>query len=646
MSSETLESRPTPPPETRPAITAVEGLAELKELASRGDPRFFAVLRDQTLAARACVDGLMLAALRKRVAQRGLEPHQQIIRIAVMGGYTLYPLNELIGHFLAAAWYPASYRAEFLLGDYDNYTAEIIDESSRLGEFQPEVIVLVPSHRRCAYSGHLFDAREKQEAEARATAGHILELCQAAHQRTGAEIILANFALPGRFDPGPYRTRTLGSDWSFRKLVNLELGLNAPSYVHICDAEFLSARRGTLNAWDARAWFESKQPYGPELTLDVAREAAHLIVSLRQSPKKVAVLDLDNTLWGGVIGDDGMEGIEIGDTSPRGEAFKAFQQYLLSLTRRGILLAVCSKNDYEKAVEPFEKHPEMVLRMKDLVAFKANWQPKSENIREIAAELNLGLDSFVFIDDSPAEIEIVRQFVPEVETILLSDDPSRYVAAVQDARFFEPKSLTAEDLERVGQYKREAQRRELLSSVTDMDAYLESLGMEAAIREFRAMDVPRISQLINKSNQFNLTTRRRTEAQVQAVMADPAYFGFTVRLVDRFGDYGLISIAIGRVQGGEAEIDTWLMSCRVLKRQVEEEVLNEIVRLARARGCTRIRGVYLPTSKNGMVRNHYPALGFRPVAAAEDRLEFELDPQSYTTSPTRIRIAERSYDTN
>jgi FkbH-like protein len=646
MSSETLESRTTPPPAAKPAIAAAKGLAALKELASRNDPRFFAALRDQTLAARACVDGLMLAALRKRVAQRGLEPQQQTIRIAALGGYTLYPLNELIEHFLAAAWYPASYRAEFLLGDYDNYISEIIDTSSRLGEFQPEVIVLVPSHRRCAYSGHLFDAREKQEAEARAAAAHILELCQTAHQRTGAEIILANFALPGCFDPGAYRTRTLGSDWSFRKLINLELGLNAPPYVQICDVEFLSARRGTLNAWDARAWFESKQPFGPELTLDVAREAAHLIVSLRQSPKKVAVLDLDNTLWGGVIGDDGMDGIEIGDTSPRGEAFKAFQQYLLSLTGRGILLAVCSKNDYEKAVEPFEKHPEMVLRMKDLVAFKANWQPKSDNIREIAAELNLGLDSFVFIDDSPAEVEIVRQFVPEVETVLLSDDPSGYVAALQDARFFEPKSLTVEDLERVGQYKREARRQELLSSVTDMDAYLESLGMEAAIREFRAMDVPRISQLINKSNQFNLTTRRRTEAQVQAVMADAACFGFTVRLADRFGDYGLISIVIGRVQGGEAEIDTWLMSCRVLKRQVEEEVLNEIVRLARMRGCTRIKGVYLPTPKNGMVRNHYPELGFRPAAAAEDRLEFELDPQSCTNKLTRIRIAERSYDTN
>jgi FkbH-like protein len=644
MGSETLQSSIVPPPATRPAAKPSEGLAELKELALRKDMRYFTALRDQTLAARSCADALLLASLRKRVAQKGFLPSQKTIRIALLGGYTLYPFNELLGHLLEASFYPESQHAEFLLGDYDNYISEIIDESSRLGEFQPEVIVLVPSHRRCAYSGHLFDAREKQEAEARATAAHILELCQAAHRRTGAEIVLTNFALPGRFDPGPYRTRTLASDWNFRKLVNLELGLNAPSNVHICDVEFLSARRGTLTAWDARAWFESKQPYGPELTLDVARETAHLINSLRKSPKKVAVLDLDNTLWGGVVGDDGLDGIEIGDTSPRGEAFKAFQQYLLSLTGRGTLLAVCSKNDYEKAVEPFEKHPEMALRLKDVVSFKANWLPKSENIRQIAADLNLGLDSFVFIDDNPAEVDIVRQFVPEVETILLSDDPSEYVAMLQDSRFFEPQSLTAEDLERVGQYKQEAQRQELLSAVTDMDAYLESLGMEGVIREFRAVDAPRISQLINKSNQFNLTTRRRTEAQVQAVIADRACFGFTVRLADRFGDYGLISVVIGKVQGGEAEIDTWLMSCRVLKRQVEEEVLNEIVRLARMHGCTRIKGVYLPSAKNGMVRNHYPALGFTPTVVADDRLEFELDLQSYAVKPTRIRIAEKSYD--
>jgi FkbH-like protein len=621
----------------------LEMLRSLKELLARRDGRFFQALREATAAAHTCEEVLLLASLGKRAAQQGFTlPGQSPLRIAIIGGYTPVPLNELLGHFLATNGIPTSWKAEFLLGDYDNYVSEIVGEFSRLDEFKPEVILFLPSHRQCRYSGVLVDAREKQEAEVRNTAAQILDLCRAANKRTGAEILLANFPLPGRLDPGPYRTRTLGSDWSFRKAVNLEIGLNSPAFVHICDVEFLSARRGTLDAWDARGWFESKQPYSPALLLDMAREAAHSIVSLRRSPKKVVVLDLDNTLWGGVIGEDGLDGIEIGDTSPRGEAFKAFQEYLLSLTRRGILLAVCSKNDHEKAIEPFEKHPEMVLRMKDFVVFKANWRPKSENILEIAAELNLGLDSVVFVDDNPAEVEIVRQFAPEVEAVMIGDDPSEFVGLLQDARFFEPVNITTEDLGRMRQYKQETQRQDLLASVTDMGAYLESLAMEAEVREFRSVDVPRISQLINKSNQFNLTTRRRTETEVQAIMADPQYFGFTVRLADRFGDYGLISVVIGTVADGTLEIDTWLMSCRVLKRQVEEEVLNEIVRLARASGCSRIKGMYKPTARNGMVKGHYPALGFTALPSSETVLEFELNVEQYTARETKIRINERA----
>ena len=627
-----------------PPSLAPSPLNRLKELALREAPEFFTAMRQETEAANTMEEVLPLSSLRRRMAAKGFVPRQKPIRVALLGGCTLAPFHEVLGHFLGTVPRPVALAAEFLLGDYDNYVSEIVDEGSRLYEFQPEVVALIPSMRRCQYSGRLTDGREGPEAEGRRLAAQILELCSTANQRTGAEIVLMNFPLPARFDPGPYRTRTFASDWSFRKLVNLELGVAAPSYVHVCDVEFLSARRGTLEGFDARAWFESKQPYGRGLMLDVSREAALIIERLHQPPKKVAVLDLDNTLWGGVIGDDGLGGIEIGDTSPRGEAFKAFQQYLASLAGRGILLAVCSKNDHEKAVEPFEKHPEMVLRMKDFVSFQANWQPKSDNIRQIAAELNLGLDSLVFIDDNPAEIEIVRQFVPEVEGILLPPDPSEYVAAVEDSRLFEPHNLTAEDSERVSQYRQEAERRHLQSSVTDMGSYLESLAMEAVIREFRAVDVPRIAQLINKSNQFNLTTRRRTEAQVEAVMADPAMLGFTVRLADRFGDYGLISIVIGRLAGDELEIDTWLMSCRVLKRQVEEEVLNEIVRLARLHHAARVRGIYLPTAKNGMVRDHYPNLGFTTAAAADDGSKFVLEVASYPPRTTHIRIVEKSYD--
>jgi FkbH-like protein len=250
------------------------------------------------------------------------------------------------------------------------------------------------------------------------------------------------------------------------------------------------------------------------------------------------------------------------------------------------------------------------------------------------------------VDDNPAEIEIVRQFTPEVETILLGPDPSTYVAQLQDCRHFEPRSITAEDVTRTGQYRSEAQRKELEGKAADMDSYLESLEMEAVINEFTHADAPRLSQLINKSNQFNLTTRRRTEADVLAVMNDPGCIGFSVRLKDRFGDHGLISIIIGQKADHTMKIDTWLMSCRVLKRQVEEVVLNELARISGLRGCNRLKGLYLPTPKNDMVRDFYPRMGFSLTKEDTSSREFELKLDAFRPIDTKIKIVRRAYDSN
>jgi len=465
-----------------------------------------------------------------------------------------------------------------------------------------------------------------------------LNLSATAHERTSAEVVLCNFVLPARHDLGEFRSRTFASDWTFRKLVNLELGLNAPAAVRICDLEFLANRAGTLAAEDARGWFESKQPFSPRLLIDAGREMSRLILGLRTPPKKVLVLDLDNTLWGGVVAEDGLEGIEIGDTSPRGEAFKAFQRAIVSLKQRGVLLAVCSKNDHARAIEPFERHPEMVLRASDFVSFKANWEPKSDNLRRMADELGLGLDSFVFVDDNPAEIEIVRQFAPAVTTLLLSADPADYVGQLQDCRLFEPRSITVEDVNRTQQYRAERERQAASSSAADMNSYLESLAMEGFVREFNRVDAPRLAQLINKSNQFNLTTRRRTEAEVYDLIGRQDHVCLSMRLADRFGDHGLISIVIGRVDGALLEVDTWLMSCRVLKRQVEETMLNELSRLARLKGCSSILGVYLATAKNEMVRDFYSRMGFRTRTATDDRGEYVLDLASFSMVPTKVTL--------
>jgi FkbH-like protein len=623
----------------------LKSIEPLKSLLLRNDAEFWEKLKTFTRAARDFDEVFLLASLRKKAHARQLPkpgPVPEKVRLAILGGYSLYPFHELVEHFCEVADIPC----EVWLGDYDNYISEILDETSGFYAFTPQIALLIPSEQRCRYSGSLTDPRQTQQLEAGKVVDSLLELAGKIHDKSRAEVIVSNFMLPARHDLGTYRTRTLASDWAFRKWVNLELGLNAPPYLHICDLEFLAHRLGGIQARDDRAWFESKQPCSSALLVEFAREAAHLIASLRRPPKKVLVLDLDNTLWGGVVADDGLEGIELGDTSPRGEAFKAFQKYILSLKQRGVLLAVCSKNDHAKAAEVFEKHPEMSLRLEDMVAFKANWEPKSDNIRQMAAELNLGLDSFVFVDDNPAEIEIVRQFAPEVTTILLGPDASTYVAQLQDCRLFEPRNITAEDAERTNQYRSEVQRKAVESSVTDMDSYLESLAMEASISEFTTMDVPRLAQLINKSNQFNLTTHRRTEADLLALMANPDYTGFSVRLKDRFGDHGLISIVIGHKSGDTMKIDTWLMSCRVLKRQVEETVLNELVRLALSRGCARLEGVYLPTAKNEMVRDFYARMGFALTAENEQRREFELVMNGFQPVAARIKITRRAYESS
>jgi FkbH-like protein len=616
----------------------------LKTLLVSGDTGFWTLLSSLSRSKCDFEELFLLSALRKKAHARHLAKPviDKRTKLAILGGYSLYPLHELVEHLGEVEGHPV----ELWQGDYDNYMAEIMDDESDLYQFAPEVIFLLPAERRCVYTGRLSDSRELVHAEVMRTVESLLELARMAHEKTGAEIIMTNFMLPARHDLGALRARAPGSDWSFRKWVNLELGLNAPPYLHICDMEFLASRGGGLAARDERSWFESKQPCSPAFMVDLAREVTHLIASLKRAPKKVLVLDLDNTLWGGVVAEDGLEGIELGDTSPRGEAFKAFQKYIASLTQRGVLLAVCSKNDFAKAAEPFEKHPDMVLKMDDIVCFKANWEAKSENIRAIAQELNLGLDSFVFVDDNPAEVEIVRQFAPEVATVLLGPDPSDYVAYLADSRFFEPRSITSEDASRTSQYRSDVQRKTLEATVTDMGSYLESLEMEAVISEFAPVDVPRLSQLINKSNQFNLTTRRRSEADVIAVMNDPNFVGYSVRLKDRFGDHGLISIVIGKAAADKMEIDTWLMSCRVLKRQVEEEVLNELVRLAKGRGGQKLEGVYLPTVKNEMVRDFYGRMGFNLIEDAPTRRTYELTLENYSPITTKIRIARRAYEPN
>jgi FkbH-like protein len=342
--------------------------------------------------------------------------------------------------------------------------------------------------------------------------------------------------------------------------------------------------------------------------------------------KKCLVLDLDNTLWGGVIGDDGLAGIKLGSDAD-GEAFVAFQLFIKALQQRGIILAVCSKNDPETAAGVFRDHPDSVLRLEDFSVFVANWDNKADNIRDIAARLNIGLDALVFVDDNAQERDIVRRHLPEVAVVDLPDDPSGYIAALAEGRWFEAASFCLEDLERSRYYAENAQRAVVRSDYVDMDAYLDSLRMTAIIGAADSFHLPRMAQLIGKSNQFHLTGTRYGAAELAAIAARPDWFVRHIRLADRFGDNGLIACLALRRDHRTLHIDTWVMSCRVLGRTVEAFIAHQILALALANGCDRIVGCYVRSAKNNLVAGLYQRLGFDPAEATATTTTWTYDPK-------------------
>lgn len=367
-----------------------------------------------------------------------------------------------------------------------------------------------------------------------------------------------------------------------------------------------------LARWHCPAqWNLAKLPFADDYVPVYAEHLARLLGAMRGKSRRCLVLDLDNTLWGGVVGDDGLEGIEVAEGHAVGEAFRAVQRLALDLRDRGVVLAVCSKNDDSTARRVFREHPEMLLREHHLAVFQANWKDKASNIKAISDELSLGLESFVFLDDNPVERGIVRQMLPQVAVPELPADPAYYARTLAAAGYFESIGFSDEDRKRAQFYEGNARRLALKSSAGDVDAYYASLDMEVHFAPFDAIGRARIAQLINKSNQFNLTTKRYSEAEVATLERDTDCHTLQVRLTDIFGDNGMISVVICRRAGtSDWAIDTWLMSCRVLGRSVEHMVLRELILAARRHGIARLIGRYVPTERNTMVKDHYAMLGF------------------------------------
>jgi FkbH-like protein len=559
-------------------------------------------------------------------------------RVAVLGSTTTTQLASFLDLFLFAQ----NVDAEIYEAPYGLLRQEILDPSSDLYRFKPDFIFLAVTRRDLGALPALSDSPEAVEAAVDAAASEWEGLWRVAHERLGCQIIQNNFDAPPWRVFGNLEGSFASAPGAFIDRVNRELCRRAPGWVSIHDLDGLAANIGRWNWGDERFFHLAKLPCAPEHLTPYAHKVAVLIAARLGRSRKCLVLDLDNTLWGGVIGDDGLAGINIGQGDAIGEAFVAFQRYAKALAERGVILAVCSKNEDANAREPFEKHSDMVLRLEDISCFVANWEDKAANMRRIAQELNIGLDALVFVDDNPAERAIVRQLVPEVAVPELPADPADYVRAVEQHRYFEAISLGAEDFQRTDMYRANAQRRETASNIGDLDEFLRSLNMRAWIGPVGDVELDRTVQLIGKSNQFNLTTRRHSAGDVERMRSSKDWVTRFVKLEDKFGDNGLISVLLAREEGSALVIDTWLMSCRVLKRGVESFLLNNIAAAARERGLTELVGEYIPTAKNVLVKHHYEQLGFTQIQADEDGRTLWRLPIGGDWSPLKHHIAEAS----
>ncbi len=557
-------------------------------------------------------------------------------RIALLGGATTATLEAPLQLALEAAGVSPTVH----VSDYGAFAREALDPSSGTAAFRPDVAVLVLTPWNTPTWPAWNAGRDAVTSVVDEVTQYWLGLCDALHRNAGCDVVLSTFhALPAR-PFGAAGARLPAEANRFLAQVNDRLAERAPPFVSLFDVAALAAMHGTRNWVDPRFWYHARQPVSFECLGAWVRGLAGMLAAQFGRAAKCVVVDLDNTLWGGVVGDDGAAALHLGDGDPEGEAFVAFQRYLRSLKDRGLMLAVCSKNDEAQARTPFEQRPEMVLRPDDFVAFVANWRPKSDNLRAIAAGLNIGLDAMVFVDDNPAEREQVRQALPEVRVVEMGDDPAGYVRALDRTGWLDVVTLSAEDAGRTAMYAADAARRAEQATVADYDAYLRSLDQRAIIAPFQERHLDRITQLTNKTNQFNLTTLRLSRSELAAMMTSADHLTATVRLTDRFGDNGLISVLAARTKGDDLHVELWLMSCRVLNRGVEQLLMNHLAARAREAGCRTVHGRYVPTERNSLVKGHYEALGFAPRGERDGALHFTLALDAWRPFETSITLVD------
>ena len=582
-------------------------------------------------------DADYLLSKKKRIKKELLASDTKFIdkKIAILGGSTTANIMLIMELFLLNN----GIRPTFYESEYNKYYEDAVFDNPELQEFGPDVIYVCTSNRNITEFPNLAMNQADVDALLDNQFKKFESIWTSLASRYNCPVIQNNF------EPPLFRLMGNMDAWDFRGATNFTNRLNEKLYEYarshdnlfICDLNFIASDYGFKEWSDPSYWYMYKYamcvPAIPYLSFNVA----NIIKSIFGKNKKGFVLDLDNTLWGGVIGDDGVDGIALGPEEAEGQAYTEFQRYLKAHQQLGVILNIDSKNDYGNAIAGIN-HPDSEFTEKDFISIKANWDPKDKNFADIANELTLLPESLVFVDDNPAERHIVTEQLKGVSAPEL-DSVSAYIQTIDRSGFFEITSISADDLKRNEMYQENAARAKLQSSFSDYGEYLDSLEMSAEIDSFIPVYMARIAQLTNKSNQFNLTTKRFTQAELEATAADDSYITLYGKLMDKFGDNGVVSIVIGKLNGECCDIDLWLMSCRVLKRDMECAMLDELVDRCKATGVKTLVGHYLPTEKNKMVKHFYGDMGFELVAENEDgSSDWKLELADYEKQNKHIKV--------
>ena len=558
-----------------------------------------------------------LLVKRKRLRRELLESGGDFIhkRVAILGGSTTHDVKDMLELFLLHH----GIRCTFYESEYAQYWQDAMFPNPALEEFQPDVVYIHTTNRNISRWPLLTDPPEAVDALLEEELDRYRQMWDRLAQTYPCVIIQNNFEYPSWRLQGNREASDIHGRVNFLTRLNLAFAQYAQTHerFYLHDLNYLSASYG-LERWsDPFCWHMYKYAMALPAIPWLANSVANIVKSLYGKNKKALALDLDNTLWGGVVGDDGPENLQVGQETPMGQAYSEFQEYLKAHKQLGVLLNVISKNDPENALAGLNR-PDMTLTPEDFLLIKANWEPKSRNLLDMAGELSLLPESFVFVDDNPAEREIVRRQVPGAAVPELGDQPEDYIRAIDRLGCFEVTTLSADDASRTEMYRQNAARERAEASFSDYGSYLRSLEMEADILPFAPMYFSRIAQLTNKSNQFNLTTRRFTQAEIAAMAEDPRTVTLYGRLSDKFGDNGVVSLAAGQLHGERLDVTLWLMSCRVLKRDMEYAMMDALASRCEALGVKTVRGFYFPTAKNGMVRDFYEKQGFRKISEDPD----------------------------